>query len=496
MSIYIYILKIFFKTTTIYYIFIRRLSMGQFISFLTDIASTISDFVWGPFFLIPLLCGTGLFFTIRLKLIQVRKFPEGWKRIFGIFSLKGEKAGKHGMTPFQALATAIAAQVGTGNLVGAMTALTIGGPGAIFWMWLAAFFGMATIFAEAILAQVYKTTDETGQVVGGPAYYISKGLGNNAFSKFLAGFFAVAIILALGLMGNMVQSNSISAAFQNAFSIPTWATGIGLALFLSIILLGGIKRIASVTEKIVPIMAISYILVGLFIVLMNIKTIPQIFGLIFGAAFSSNAIWGGAAGVAVATAARYGIARGLFSNEAGMGSTPHAHAVAKVDHPAHQGVIAIVSVFIDTFIVLTITVFTVLSQNIDAKPTLQGIEIVQDAFAKGLFGNSMLGYSFISICLFFFAFSTIIGWYYFAESNIRYLFGKHLITPFKVLVVCFVFIGSILRIDLVWNLSDLFNGFMVVPNLVALLLLSGTVVKIMQDSKNGIPYQQDNYIKK
>lgn len=467
--------------------------MEHILALITDIVERISDFVWGPFFLIPLLCGTGLFFTIRLKLVQVRKFGAGWKRLFGIFSLKGEDAGKEGMSSFQALATAIAAQVGTGNLVGAMTALMMGGPGAIFWMWIAAFLGMATIFAEACLAQIYKTTDETGQTVGGPAYYISKGLGNTGFAKFLAGFFSIAIILALGLMGNMVQSNSISDAFQNAFNIPVWLTGLILASLLFIILVGGIKRIASVTEKIVPIMAITYIVVGIFIIVTNITHVPKMFLLIFETAFSGKAFWGGAAGVAVAQAARYGIARGLFSNEAGMGSTPHAHAVAKVDHPVQQGVVAIVAVFIDTFIVLTITVFAVLSQNTEVKPVVEGIELVQDAFSKGLFSNQMLGYSFIAICLFFFAFSTIIGWYYFAETNIRYLFGKKAIKPFKILVVLFVFLGSLLKINLVWSLSDLFNGIMVIPNLTALLLLSGTVVKLLKDYRNKTPYVAENY---
>lgn len=469
--------------------------MELFLETLTNVVAKIGSFVWGPFFLIPLLCGTGLFFTIRLGLVQVRKFGAGWKSLFGIFSLKGEAAGKGGMTSFQALATAIAAQVGTGNLVGAMTALMMGGPGAIFWMWLVAFFGMATIFAEACLAQIYKTKDKTGQVVGGPAYYISKGLGNTGFAKFLAGFFAIAIILALGLMGNMVQSNSISYAFQNALNIPTWVTGIFLALLLAVILIGGIKRIASVTEKLVPLMALAYMAVGLVVIIMNASHIPAMFSLIFRAAFSAEAMWGGAAGVSVAQAARYGIARGLFSNEAGMGSTPHAHAVAKVDHPIHQGVISIVSVFIDTFIILTITVFLVLSQNVDAKPALEGIEIVQNAFGSAL-GSENVGYIFIALCLFFFAFSTIIGWYYFAETNIRYLFGQKAILPFQFLVVAFVFLGSLLKIDLVWELSDLFNGFMAIPNLIALLLLSSSVAKILKDYEKGVPYVAENYQKK
>ena len=470
--------------------------MEDFLKQLTSIVSNINGFVWGPYFLIPLLCGTGLFFTLRLKLVQVLKFGEGWKRLFGNFSLSGKEAGKHGMSSFQAVATAIAAQVGTGNLVGAMTALVAGGPGAIFWMWLAAFAGMATNFAEACLAQIYKTKDETGQTVGGPAYYISRGLGNNAFAKFLAGFFAIAIILALGFMGNMVQANSISDAFKNAFSVPTWATGIVLALIAGAIFLGGVKRIASVTEKVVPIMAIVYVGVGLIVIIMNYKNIPAMFSMIFKAAFNPKAVWGGALGIGMAQAARYGIARGLFSNEAGMGSTPHAHAVATVKHPVEQGVLGIVAVFIDTFIVLNVTVFTVLSADIvkfEANSP-RGIRLVQEAFAQHLFGTSF-GYTFIAVCLLFFAFSTIIGWYYFGESNIRYLFGKKGLIPYQLLVVIFIFIGSLLKIDLVWELVDFFNGIMVIPNLIALLLLSGVVAKVLRDYNKKVPYKIEDYVK-
>jgi len=480
--------------------------MEAFLASLTSLVAKVNGFVWGPYFLIPLLCGSGLFFTFRLKLVQVLKFGEGWKRLFGNFSLKGEEAGKHGMSSFQAVATAIAAQVGTGNLVGAMTALISGGPGAIFWMWLAAFAGMATNFAEACIAQVYKTKDETGQTVGGPAYYISRGLGNTAFAKFLAAFFAVAIILALGFMGNMVQANSISDAFKNAFSVPTYVTGIVLALIAGAIFLGGVKRIASVTEKVVPIMAIVYVTVGLIVIIMNYKNIPLMFSMIFKAAFNPKAVWGGALGIGMAQAARYGIARGLFSNEAGMGSTPHAHAVATVKHPVEQGVLGIVAVFIDTFIVLNVTVFTVLSANIieftkvvkDGKevmePTIKGIELVQKAFAEHLFGTSF-GYTFIALCLLFFAFSTIIGWYYFGESNIRYLFGKKGLLPYQLLVVAFIFLGSLLKIDLVWELVDFFNGIMVIPNLIALLLLSGVVAKVLKDYNKKVPYKVEDYIK-
>ena len=472
--------------------------MKQFLESLTTFIADMNGIVWGPYFLIPLLCGTGLYFTIRLGGVQVTKFGMGWKRLFGNFSLKGKEAGKHGMSSFQAVATAIAAQVGTGNLVGAMTALIMGGPGAIFWMWLAAFAGMATNFAEACIAQVYKTKDASGQTVGGPAYYISEGLGNTGFSKFLAGFFAVAIILALGFMGNMVQANSISDAFQNAFHIPTWVTGVVLALIAGAIFMGGVKRIASVTEKIVPIMAIVYVSVGLVVICINAKHIPEMFVVIFKGAFNPRAVWGGALGFGIGRAARYGIARGLFSNEAGMGSTPHAHAVANVKHPVEQGVLGIVAVFIDTFIVLNITVFTVLSSGVikfeGGEPVMKGIKLVQEAFSQHLFGSGF-GYIFVAICLLFFAFSTIIGWYYFGETNIRYLFGTKALLPYRLLVVAFVFLGSLLKIDLVWELSDFFNGIMVIPNLIALIVLSGTVAKLLKDYNHGVPFDVGKYKK-
>ncbi|WP_169999940.1 sodium:alanine symporter family protein [Campylobacter sp. RM9328] len=463
----------------------------------TELVSKVNSFVWGPYFLITLLCGTGLFFTFRLKFVQIFKFKDGWNRLFGNFSLHGEAAGKDGMSSFQSVATAVAAQVGTGNLVGASTALVMGGPGAIFWMWCAAFLGMATNFAEICLAQVYKTKDDSDHTIGGPAFYISKGIGGK-LGKVLAGFFAVAIILALGFMGNMVQANSISDGFSGAFGIPQWAIGLVLAIVCAVVFIGGVKAIARVAEKVVPVMAIIYVIVGLLIVCVNFKEIPSVVSIIFEAAFNPSAAWGGAIGASIATAMRYGIARGLFSNEAGMGSTPHAHAAAKVKHPVEQGVLGIMSVFVDTFIVLNITVFVVLSSNVVAfengQPVFSGITLVQEAFSSHLLGHT-IGYSFVAVCLFFFAFTTILGWYYFAEINVRYLFGKKGVKFLQVLVVAFVFLGSLLKIKLVWELSDLFNGLMVLPNLIAVLLLSPIVVKLLEDYNAKKEYKAENYIK-
>ena len=439
---------------------------------LATLVSDISGFVWNNL-LLYILVLTGIIFTIRLKFIQVRKFGEGMRRVFGGINLFGKQADKDGMSSFQALATAIAAQVGTGNIAGCATALIAGGPGAIFWMWLSAFFGMATIYGEAVLAQKFKTRSETGEVIGGPVYYIRQAF-KGGFGKFLAGFFAVAIILALGLMGNMVQSNSIGDAFYNAFGVNKLIVGIIIAAISAFIFLGGMKRIASVTEKMVPIMAALYIVGSLVVIIANIKNIPNVFYQIFVGAFNPTAVLGGAAGITVKAAMRFGVARGLFSNEAGMGSTPHAHAVAKVDKPEEQGIVAMIGVFLDTFVVLTLTALVILSTN-SLGSGAEGVALAQLAFSK-VFGN--FGGIFIAICLLFFAFSTIIGWYFFGEQNIKYLFGQKAVKIYALLVVIFVVIGSTLKVDLVWNLSDLFNGIMVFPNLLALLALSGLVVAI------------------
>lgn len=442
---------------------------------MNSFASTISDFLWNTI-LIFLLCGTGVYFTLRLKFIQIRKFPQAFKAVFGNISLKGEKAGDSGMTSFQSLATAIAAQVGTGNIAGAATAIASGGPGAIFWMWLSAFFGMATIYGEASLAQKYKTT-VNGKVIGGPVYYITEAF-KGSFGKFLAGLFSILIILALGFFGNMVQSNSISDAFDTAFHTPKIIVGVVVAIAAGFIFLGGVSRIASVTEKIVPIMAALYILGSLIVVIMNISKLGTAFASIFVGAFNPSAIMGAGAGIAVKHAVRFGVARGLFSNEAGMGSTPHAHALAKVKHPCDQGLVAMMGVFIDTFVVLTMTALVIVITADVHSYGATGVKLAQAAYnsAFGSFGNI-----FIAICMLFFAFSTIVGWYFFGEQNVKYLFGEKAIKVYAAIVVVFVIVGSTLKVDLVWTLSDLFNGMMVIPNLLGLLVLSGVVVALTKE---------------
>ena len=430
-----------------------------------------SDILWNSLLLF-LLVGTGVFFTIRLRGVQLRRFGEGFHRVFGNFTLRGKKADDQGMSSFQALATAIAAQVGTGNITGCATALVSGGPGALFWVWVSAFFGMATIYAEAVLAQRYRTT-VNGKVTGGPAYYIRAAF-KGTFGKVLAGVFSVLIILALGFMGNMVQSNSIGDAFHNAFGMSHLAVGIVVALIAAFIFLGGVQRIAAVTEKIVPIMAAFYIVGCVVILVMNYKTLPNAFTQIFVLAFNPQAMAGGVAGVTVQQAMRFGVARGLFSNEAGMGSTPHAHALAKVNHPREQGAVAILGVFIDTFVVLTLTGLVLITSGLIPEG-LTGTALTQAAFSQAFGG---FGPVFIAICMFFFAFSTIIGWYFFGQSNFKALFGEKALPVYSVIVVLFILVGSTLKVDLVWAMADFFNGLMAVPNLLALLALSGVVAAI------------------
>ncbi|MGI5960148.1 MAG: alanine/glycine:cation symporter family protein [Massiliimalia sp.] len=446
--------------------------------FVNGLVKAVNTVLW-DYLLLFLLCGTGIFFTIRLRFVQIRKFKDACKRTFGGLTLRGDKADHKGMSSFQSLATAVAAQVGTGNLAGAATALISGGPGAIFWMWMSAFFGMATIFGEATLAQKYKT-EHNGEVLGGPSYYIQAAF-KGKFGKVLAATFSVLIIIALGFIGNMVQSNSIGSAFQNAFGIAPWIVGIAVALVAGFIFVGGVKRIASVTEKMVPIMALFYIVGALIIIGVNYRNIPEAFRQIFVGAFTPSALGGGALGIGVQQAIRFGVARGLFSNEAGMGSTPHAHALAKVKHPCEQGVVAMMGVFIDTFVILTLTALVVLTTGVLEQGyagVLEGVGLPQAGF-ESVFGQ--FGSVFIAICMLFFAFSTIIGWYFFGVTNIKYLFGQKAVTVYSVLVMIFVFAGSLLKVDLVWNLADMFNGLMVIPNLLGVLALSGVVSHTMKE---------------
>lgn len=437
--------------------------------------STVNGFLWNNFLIYALL-GTGVYYTIRLGVPQISKIGPGFKQTFGGIFKRDQKADADGMTSFQALATAVAAQVGTGNLAGVATAIAAGGPGAVFWMWISAIFGMSTIFGEAVLAQKY--ADRVGdEVTGGPAYYLSKGVK----SKFLAGTFAVLIIIALGFVGNMVQSNSIATAINTAFGINKIIAGIITAIIAALILIGGMKRIASFTELVVPFMAVLYIIGSIIILVKNGSNIIPAFKSIFTGAFTTKAALGGAIGVTIKEAVRFGIARGLFSNEAGMGSTPHAHAVAKVAHPTQQGMVAMVGVVMDTLVICTATALIniVTGANLSG---LTGIEMTQEAFRLGL-GD--FGLAFIAISLFFFAFTTIIGWYFFGEANIKYLFGVKAVPVYRWVVLGFIVLGSFLEVGLVWDLADMFNGLMVIPNLIGLLILAPQAVQLLKDYDNN-----------
>ncbi len=452
------------------------------------IVETINNYLT-DYVLIVLLIGTGLLFSIRTKFVQIRCFGEGMRQVFGKLTLKGGKS-KSGLSSFQALTTAIAAQVGTGNIVGACGAILIGGPGAIFWMWVIAFFGMATIYAEAVLAQKTRVVNEDGTVLGGPVYYIKTAF-KGTFGKILAGFFAVATILALGFMGSMVQSNSIGSTVNDAFGIPTWVVGAVVAVIAAVVFIGGVQRLAAVTEKLVPIMAVLYIVGGLAVLCIRARYIPETFGLIFKYAFVPNALIGGGIGYALKQAISQGAKRGLFSNEAGMGSTPHAHAMANVEDPHKQGVAAMIGVFIDTFIVLTMTALVVIStlyagggkyMDYAVASAANKATLAPEAFAAA-FGNDKVGSIFIAVCLFFFAFSTILGWNFFGKINVEYLFGKKATVVYSVVAIVFIFLGSLLSNDLVWGLADLFNYLMVLPNVVALVALSGMVAVVAKNKK-------------
>ena len=459
------------------------------LSVVQTINAYLSDYI-----LVFLLVAVGLWYSIKTKFVQVRYLGAGLKKIFGDLSFKGGKHGG-GMSSFQAVATAIAAQVGTGNIVGSAGAILTGGPGAIFWMWIIAFLGMATIYAEATLAQKTRITDADGNIQGGPVYYITTAF-KGGLGKFLAGFFAIAIILALGFFGCMVQSNSIGSTIETAFGIPSWIVGVVLVIICAFIFMGGVDRLASVTEKLVPIMAAVFLLGALGVLIVRIKYVPATFAMIFKYAFAPQAIIGGGVGAALKVEVSQGAKRGLFSNEAGMGSTPHAHALAQVKTPHEQGTVAMAGVFIDTFVVLTLNALVIISTLYTADGPLAGgytgsvvdslnkANLAQTAF--GVVYGEKIGAAFVAVCLFFFAFSTILGWNLFAKINVNYLFGTKATKPFMLIALVFIFLGTVASNDLVWELSDMFNQLMVLPNAIALFALTGMVVKSLDSitSKN------------
>ncbi|HEY9576429.1 MAG TPA: sodium:alanine symporter family protein [Pseudobacillus sp.] len=444
---------------------------------LLEVMNQISGFIWGPPLLI-LLVGTGIYLTIRIGFLQLRLLPYSLKLAF---SKNQDKQSEGDISHFQALMTALAATVGTGNIVGVATAVLIGGPGAIFWMWMSAFFGMATKYAEAVLAVKYRVQDEDGEMSGGPMYYLERGLKQKWLGVLFALFGAIA---AFGI-GNLVQANAVAGVVENTFNVPPFVTGIVLLIFTALVLLGGIKSIGKVTAFFVPIMAAFYLIAGLIILLTNLSGVPAAFGLIFSDAFTGNAVAGGAIGAVI----RYGVARGVFSNEAGLGSAPIAAAAAKTDMPARQALVSMTQVFIDTILICSITGLTI---------------VMAGQYDKGMEGSALTTASFeaflgpagsyvVALGLLFFASSTIIGWSYYGEKCFSYLFSKKVVKYYRMVFVAAVFVGAVTSLELVWTFADIMNGLMAFPNLIGIVGLSGVVI---HETKNVMKAIKEEKAKK
>ncbi|GAA0455355.1 sodium:alanine symporter family protein [Alkalibacillus silvisoli] len=419
------------------------------------------DIVWGPWLLI-LLVGTGIFLTIRLSFLQFKTLPYALKLSFS--PKRQDKKSEGDISHFQALTTALAATIGTGNIAGVATAVVLGGPGAVFWMWISALFGMATKYAEAILAVKYRVKEPSGKMAGGPMYYIEKGLK----LKWLAVLFAVFGAIAAFGIGNMVQSNSVSDVLDDTFSVPVAATGIVLTILAGLVILGGIKSIGKVTAYIVPFMALFYVIGGLIILFTNLEMAGQAISFIFTDAFTGEAVAGGAIGAVI----RWGVARGVFSNEAGLGSAPIAAAAARTDYPGRQALVSMTQVFIDTIVVCTITGVTIVMADMYMSGE-EGASLTSQSFE---FFLGPTGAMIVSIGLVFFAFSTILGWSYYGEKCFGYLTKHRGLTSYRIVFILFIFLGAVVQLDVVWSFADVMNGLMAVPNLIGLLLLSGVVV--------------------
>ncbi len=454
---------------------------------LAQILDEISSVVWGPVLLV-LLLGTGLYLTLAMRFMPIRRIGTAFRLLN-----RGRKADREpgDITPFQALMTALAATIGTGNIAGVATAIALGGPGAVFWMWMTALVGMATKYAEAVLAIRYREVDSHGHHVGGPMYYIKNGLGRNW--RWLAFLFALFAALAGFGIGNMVQANSVTAVFTSNFGMPGWAVGAVMAGLVFLVIIGGVKRIGAVAEYLVPFMAVAYIVGGLVVVALNYADIPAGLVFIVRSAFTPTAASGGFAGVAIWAGIRFGVARGVFSNEAGLGSAAIAHAAAKTDDAVQLGMIAMLGTFIDTIVVCTITALVVVTVHVPVamgdgsvqmlaswESGLSGVELTALAFGAGLPG---IGNWIVSFGLVIFAFTTILGWSYYGERAAQYLLGVRVVLPYRLLWVGFVFVGSVLELKTVWTIADILNALMAIPNLIALLLLSGTVISLTRGSR-------------
>lgn len=449
--------------------------MEGFVKQVTDLNKLVNDFVWGPV-MIAFLMLVGVYFTIGTGFFQIRKFGL-WmnETLFAIFRNKEvhNKRDPHAISQFQALSTALAGTIGTGNIVGVATAIVSGGTGAVFWMWVSAFLGMMTKYAENVLGNHYRYKNEKGAWVGGPMIYIERGL----HCKWLAVLFSLFCLIASFGIGNMTQANSIAGALSASLGIAPLATGIVISLVIGLVILGGLKRIASVTEKLVPFMALFYITGGVYILIVNHKAIPAAFASIFANAFSFEAVGGGVGGYVIMQAIRYGVARGIFSNEAGLGSSVIVNSASNVKEPVQQGMWGIFEVFADTIIVCTITALTILTTGA-AEIGLEGAALSIEAFSHG-FGA--FGAVFITVAIACFAFSTMLGWSYYGERALEYLCGLKPLILYKLLFIGMACVGCVTNLKLVWDISDTFNGLMAIPNLIAIVFLSGKVFSITRD---------------
>ncbi len=441
---------------------------------LQDLLGKLSDIIWGEYVLIPLLTLVGIYLTLGLKAMPWRSIPKAFSMLWQ--SRTPDDTNKGDISPFQALMTALSATIGTGNIAGVATAIYLGGPGAIFWMWVIALFGMATKYAEAVLAVKYREVDELGNHVGGPMYYIKNGLGKNW--AWLGMAFAIFGMIAAFGIGNLIQSNSVASVLKNNFDIPLLFTGLVMAIAAGVVIIGGIRRLGEVAAKLVPLMAIAYVVSAAIIILLNINAVPSILWMIVNNAFTGTAASGGFLGATIWAAIRFGVARGIFSNEAGLGSAPIAHAAAKTSDPARQGMIAMLGTFIDTIILCSMTALVILLTGVwtsgETSSTLSSM-----AFANGLPG---IGHYIVSLSLIIFAFTTILGWSYYGERCAEYVFGIKIILPYRLLWVCIIVIGALIeQIDIIWILADVLNGLMAIPNLIALLLLSPVIFSITRE---------------
>jgi len=438
---------------------------------LSALVDQAAGFVWGPWLLVPLLLLTGLFLTLRLRGLQFHKV---WHAFYLAFVVRREHGAKGDISHFQALMTALSATVGTGNIVGVATAIALGGPGALFWMWMTGLVGMATKYSEALLSVKYRVTNAAGRQCGGPMYYLSEAVPWRPLGRLLGALFALFTASAAFGIGNMVQSNAVADALDGAFGVPKSTSGIAIALLLAAVTLGGIKSIGRFTGVFVPVMIVVYMAAACLVLVLHAGAIPALVALIVRSAFTATAATGGFVGAGVAQAVRFGVARGIFSNESGLGSAGIAAAAAQTDQPVRQALVSMTQTFIDTLVVCTMTGLCLLATGA-WQSGLDGAKLTQLAFQQGLPGNA--GPAIVSICLAMFAFSTVIGWSYYGDRSIEYLFGSKVVPLYRILYVAAAYAGAVRSLNFVWTLSDLLNGLMALPNLVGLILLSGVIVR-------------------